>query len=52
MLSAATYRAPFGMLTVVLIVALAIYSRSTDGKPSEQMKAAAAGQGRAGVHLS
>jgi predicted MFS family arabinose efflux permease len=36
------YRALFGVLTGVLIVALAIYSRSTDVKPSEQMRAAAA----------
>jgi predicted MFS family arabinose efflux permease len=37
------YRALFGFLTVVLIVALAVYSRSQDVKPSDQMKAAAAG---------
>ena len=36
------YRALFGVLTVVLIVAIAIYSRSQDVKPSEQMKASAA----------
>jgi predicted MFS family arabinose efflux permease len=36
------YRALFGFLTVVLIVALALYSRSVDVKPSEQMKASAA----------
>ncbi len=35
------YRALFGVLTVVLMVALAIYSRSKDVKPSDQMKAAA-----------
>jgi hypothetical protein len=29
----------FGTLTLVLIVALAIYSRSQDVKPSEEMKA-------------
>ena len=33
------YRALFGFLTVVLIVAISIYSRSKDVKPSEQMKA-------------
>ncbi len=36
------YRALFGVLTAVLIVAIAIYSRSQDVKPSEQMKASAA----------
>ena len=36
------YRALFGVLTVVLIVAISIYSRSQDVKPSEQMKASAA----------
>ena len=36
------YRALFGFLTVVLIVALSLYSRSVDVKPSEQMKASAA----------
>jgi len=34
------YRALFGTLTLVLIVALAIYSRSEDVKPSEEMRAA------------
>lgn len=34
------YRALFGTLTLVLIVAVAIYSRSQDVKPSEEMKAA------------
>jgi predicted MFS family arabinose efflux permease len=33
------YRALFGVLTVVLLVALAIYSRSRDLKPSEEMRA-------------
>ncbi|MEO8651288.1 MAG: MFS transporter, partial [Hyphomicrobiaceae bacterium] len=33
------YRALFGVLTVVLIVAISLYSRSKDVKPSEQMKA-------------
>jgi predicted MFS family arabinose efflux permease len=33
------YRALFGVLTVVLIAALAIYSRSQDLKPSEEMRA-------------
>ena len=32
------YRALFGVLTVVLLVAVAIYSRSQDVKPSEQMR--------------
>ena len=32
------YRALFGVLTVVLIVAVAIYSRSQDVKPSDQMR--------------
>jgi hypothetical protein len=29
----------FGVLTVVLIVAIAIYSRSQDIKPSDEMRA-------------
>jgi predicted MFS family arabinose efflux permease len=33
------YRALFGFLTVVLIVAVSLYSRSKDVRPSEQMKA-------------
>ena len=33
------YRALFGMLTLVLIVAVAIYSRSQDVRPSEEMRA-------------
>lgn len=32
------YRALFGMLTVVLILAVAIYSRSQDIKPSDEMR--------------
>ncbi len=32
------YRALFGVLTVVLIVAVAIYSRSKDVKPSDEMR--------------
>ncbi len=32
------YRALFGVLTVVLIVALSIYSRSKDVKPSDQLR--------------
>jgi predicted MFS family arabinose efflux permease len=40
--SETAYRALFGVLAVVLIAALAIYSRSKDVKPSEQMRAAAA----------
>jgi hypothetical protein len=35
------YRALFGVLAAVLIVAVAIYSRSRDVKPSEQMREAA-----------
>jgi len=35
------YRALFGVLTVVLIVAVAIYSRSEDVKPSDQMRESA-----------
>ena len=34
------YRALFGVLTVVLIIAVAIYSRSQDIKPSDEMRAA------------
>jgi len=34
------YRALFGTLTLVLLVAVAIYSRSQDVKPSEEMRAA------------
>jgi predicted MFS family arabinose efflux permease len=34
------YRALFGTLTLVLIAAIAIYSRSQDVKPSEEMRAA------------
>jgi predicted MFS family arabinose efflux permease len=34
------YRALFGVLSAVLIVAVAIYSRSQDVRPSEQMRAA------------
>jgi len=33
------YRALFGVLTVVLMVAVAIYSRSQDAKPSDEMRA-------------
>ena len=33
------YRALFGVLTVVLMVAVAIYSRSQDVKPSDEMRA-------------
>jgi len=33
------YRALFGVLTVVLIVAIAIYSRSRDVRPSDEMRA-------------
>jgi predicted MFS family arabinose efflux permease len=36
------YRALFGTLTLVLISALAVYSRSDDVKPSEEMRARAA----------
>ena len=37
--SETAYRALFGVLTVVLIVAIAIYSRSQDIKPSDEMRA-------------
>ena len=37
--SETAYRALFGVLAVVLIVALSIYSRSRDVKPSDQMRA-------------
>ena len=37
--SETAYRALFGVLTAVLIVAVAIYSRSQDVKPSEEMQA-------------
>jgi predicted MFS family arabinose efflux permease len=37
--SESAYRALFGVLTVVLIVAIAIYSRSQDIKPSDEMRA-------------
>jgi len=33
------YRALFGVLAVVLIVAVAIYSRSQDVRPSDEMRA-------------
>jgi hypothetical protein len=33
------YRALFGVLTVVLITAVAIYSRSQDVRPSDEMRA-------------
>jgi hypothetical protein len=36
------YRALFGVLTVTLSVAVAIYSRSKDVKPSDEMRARAA----------
>lgn len=39
--SQTAYRALFGVLAAVLIVAVAIYSRSRDVKPSEQMREAA-----------
>ena len=37
--SGTAYRALFGVLAVVLTVALAVYSRSEDVKPSDQMRA-------------
>ena len=37
--SETAYRALFGVLTVVLMVAIAIYSRSQDIKPSDEMRA-------------
>jgi predicted MFS family arabinose efflux permease len=44
--SEAAYRGLFGMLTVVLTVAIAIYACSRDIKPSDQMREASAGAGR------
>jgi len=38
--SETAYRALFGVLAAVLIVALSVYSRSTDVKPSDQMREA------------
>ena len=38
------YRALFGVLTVVLITAVAIYSRSQDVRPSDEMRARAAAE--------
>jgi hypothetical protein len=37
--SETAYRALFAVLTVVLIVAIAIYSRSQDIKPTDEMRA-------------
>ena len=37
--SETAYRALFGVLTVVLIIAVAIYSRSKDVRPSDEMRA-------------
>lgn len=37
--SETAYRALFGMLTIVLFVAIAVYSRSQDVKPSDEMRA-------------
>ena len=39
--SEAAYRALFGVLAVILMVALSIYSRSKDVKPSDQMRESA-----------
>jgi predicted MFS family arabinose efflux permease len=39
------YRALFGVLTVVLITAIAIYSRSRDVRPSDEMRARRLAQG-------
>ena len=36
--SETAYRALFGVLTLVLITAVAVYSRSRDVKPSEEMR--------------
>ncbi len=41
----AAYHALFGVLTVVLITAVAIYSRSQDVRPSDEMRARAKPQG-------
>ena len=40
--SETAYRALFGVLTAVLLVAIAIYSRSRDVRPSDEMRARAA----------
>jgi hypothetical protein len=42
--SETAYRALFGVLTVVLIAAVAVYSRSRDVKPSEEMRGRRQGQ--------
>ena len=36
--SETAYRALFGVLTVILVVAVSVYSRSQDVKPSDQMR--------------
>jgi hypothetical protein len=41
----AAYRALFGVLTVVLVVPVAIYSRARDVKPSDEMRARASARG-------
>ena len=43
--SEAAYHALFGVLTVVLITAVAIYSRSQDVRPSDEMRARERAQG-------
>lgn len=44
--SETAYRALFGVLTAVLIVAVAIYSRSRDVRPSDEMRARGGGSGK------
>lgn len=36
--SETAYRAPFALLTYVLIAAIAVYSRSRDVRPSDEMR--------------
>jgi hypothetical protein len=43
--SETAYHALFGVLTVVLITAVAIYSRSQDVRPSDEMRARKQAQG-------
>ena len=43
--SESAYRALFGVLTVVLLTAVAIYSRSRDVSPSDEMRARAPTKG-------
>jgi hypothetical protein len=42
--SEAAYRALFGVLTLVLVTAVAVYSRSQDVRPSDEMRARRGGR--------